>query len=172
MGGKIWLESSEGAGAVFGFVVRTKFIGEVAEVLPTSAPVADRVERIVELHPCDILVVGDRDETRSLLLACRQLGYAPHHAPNYDLSADSFQRRRYNVVFIWMSKEAAGLELSRQICASSGAKRPQAILGVVPDGLTVSKERCKLVGMQRLIEGDLNSAIIREVILDALHVHG
>ena len=58
------------------------------------------VERIVEQHPCDILVVGDRgDEVEQLLLACRQLGYAPHHAPSYDLSADAFQRRRYNVVF-------------------------------------------------------------------------
>jgi hypothetical protein len=172
MGGTIWLESSEGAGAVFGFVVRTKLIGDAAEVLSEFALSGERVERIVEQHPCDILVVGDREETAPLLLACRKLGYAPHHAPNYDLSADAFQRRRYNVVLIWMGKEAAGLELSRQICASSGAKRPQAILGVVPDGQVVSKERSKLVGMQRLIEGDLNSAIIREVILDALHGHG
>jgi len=172
MGGQIWLESSEGSGAVFGFVVRTKFIGEVADALPESAPVADRVERIVEQHPCDILVVGNREETVPLLLACRQLGYAPHHAPDYDLSADAFQRRRYNIVFIWMGEETAGLELSRQICASSGAKRPQAILGVVPHGQIVSKKRCKLVGMQRLIEGSLNSATIREVILDVLHGHG
>ncbi len=82
------------------------------------------------------------------------------------------------VINIWVSwctrcrEEAAGLELSRQICASSGSKRPQAILGVVPDGQAVSKERCKLVGIQRLIEGELSPAIIREVILDMQHGHG
>jgi PAS domain S-box-containing protein len=168
MGGKIWLESHEGEGAVFGFVVRTKLIGESA---PVSDRSVDRVERIVEEHPCDILIVGDRVETESLLLACRKLGYAPHHAPNYDLSADSFQRRRYNIVFIWLRDEAQGLELSRKISASTGSKRPQAILGVVPEGQTVSKERCKLVGMQRLVEGSLNSTVIREVLLDVLYMH-
>ena len=172
MGGKIWLESCEGEGAVFGFVVRTKLIGEAPEVPSDSTHTTARVERIAEQHPCDILVVGDSEETAPLLLACRQLGYAPHHAPNYDLSADAFQRRCYNIVLIWMGEEAAGLELSRQICAATGSKRPQAVLGVVPEGHAVSKERCKLVGMQRLIEGDLNSTTIREVILDVLHGHG
>ena len=169
MGGQIWLESREGTGAVFGFVVRTKLIEEVAS---EPAGAVEQAERIVEQHPCDILVVGGRDETAALLQACRQLGYAPHHAPSYDLSASAFQRRRYNIVFIGMGAEAEGLELSRQICASSGAKRPQAILGVVPEGQSVSKERCKLVGIQRLIEGDQGSATIRGVILDVLHGHG
>ena len=171
MGGKIWVESSEGEGSMFGFVVRTKLIGEAVDVLSEPALSGERVERIVEQHPCDMLVVGDREKTAPLLLACRQLGYAPHHAPNYDLSADAFQRRRYNLVFIWMGEETAGLELSRKICASTGSKRPQAVLGVVPGGEAVSKERCKLVGMQRLIEGDLDSGTIREVILDVLQGH-
>ena len=174
MGGQIWLESSEGSGAVFGFVVRTKLIGAVpgpdAAVVPIRE--TERVERLVEQYPCDLLVVGDRDETAPLLFACRQLGYAPHHAPNYDLSADSFQRRHYNIVLIWMEDEVAALELSRQICASFGSKRPQAILGVVPVGTEVSKERCKLVGMQRLVEGEINSSTLREVILDVQHEHG
>lgn len=172
MGGQIWLESREGAGAVFGFVVRTKFIGEVADMSSDPVPLVERVERIAEQHPCDILVVGDRDETEALLRACRELGYAPHHAPDYDLSADAFQRRRYNVVFVGMGNEAAGLELSRHICAATGSKRPKAVLGVVPEGQSVSNERCKLVGMQRLIEGNVNSATIRGAILDVLHGHG
>ena len=169
MGGRIWLESREGDGAVFGFVVRTKLIEEVPVISPPPARLAEVVERIVEQHPCDILVVGDRDEVEQLLLACRQLGYAPHHAPSYDLSADAFQRRRYNVVFIGMGKEAAGLELARQICAVSGSKSSQVLLGVVPVGQAVSKERCKLVGIQRLIEGSLDAATIQDVILDVLH---
>jgi len=169
MGGRIWLESREGDGAVFGFVVRTKLIEEVPVISPPPDRLAEVVERIVEQYPCDILVVGDCGEVEQLLLACRQLGYAPHHAPSYDLSADAFQRRRYNVVFIGMGKEAAGLELARQICAVSGSKSSQALLGVVPVGQAVSKERCKLVGIQRLIEGSLDAATIQDVILDVLH---
>jgi signal transduction histidine kinase len=171
MGGRIWLESREGEGSVFGFVVRTKLIEDVAKMPPPPAHLVEVVGHIAEQHPCDILVVGDPDEVEQLLLACHQLGYAPHHAPSYDLSADAFQRRRYSVVFIGMGKEAAGLELSRQICAASGLKSSPVLLGVSPVGQTVSKERCKLVGMQRLIEGSLDAATIREVILDVLHGH-
>ena len=156
---------------MFGFVVRIKMIGAVAKIPSPPARLAEVVGRIAEQHPCDILVVGDPAEVELLLLACRQLGYAPHHAPSYDLSADAFHRRPYNVVFIGMGEEAAGLELSRQICASFGSKPRQAVLGVVPEGQTISKERCKLVGMQRLIEGNLDAATIREVILDVLHGH-
>ena len=68
MGGRIWLESREGDGAVFGFVVRTKLIEEVPVVSPPPARLAEVVERIVEQHPCDILVVGDRDEVSSCYL--------------------------------------------------------------------------------------------------------
>ena len=71
-----------------------------------------------------------------------------------------------------MGKEAAGLELARQICAVSGSKSSQVLLGVVPVGQAVSKERCKLVGIQRLIEGSLDAATIRDVILDVLHERG
>jgi signal transduction histidine kinase len=169
MGGRIWLESREGEGSVFGFAVRIKLIDAVAKTPCPPARLAEVVVSIAEEYPCDILVVGDTAEVELLLLACRQLGYAPHHAPSYDLSADAFQRRRYSVVFIVMTKEAAGLELSRQICASSGSKPPQVVLGVIPEGQKVSKQRCKLVGMQRLIEGNLDAATIREVILDVLH---
>ncbi|CAA6677007.1 MULTISPECIES: hybrid sensor histidine kinase/response regulator [unclassified Lentimonas] len=175
MGGKIWLESSEGCGALFGFVVRTKLVEEGATGGLDPIPVVkseEEVERIVEQHPCDILVVGGRDETAALMQTCRRLGYAPHHAQHYDLTESDFQRRRYNIVFIEMSQEVEGLELARQLCSVAKMKRPESILGVVPDGHFVSKERCKLVGMQRLIEGNQDLMTIREVILDVLNEHG
>jgi len=172
MGGKIWLESSEGCGALFGFVVRTQLIVGATERTQESARNAEPVERIVEQHPCDILVVGDREQTAPLMQTCRRLGYAPHHAQHYDLSESAFQLRRYNIIFIDMGNEAGGLELARQICAASKMQRPQAVIGVVPEGQTVSKERCKLVGMQRLIEGGQELMTIRELLLDVLHEHG
>ena len=176
MGGRIWLESSEGEGALFGFVVRTQLIDEAAESAAEShavtLPHSGKLERIVEQHPCDILVVGDRDEMAGLLKACHRLGYTPHHAQSYDIREDTFQRRRYNIVFIGMGNEAKALELARQICSVSKMQRPGSILGVVPNGQAVSKERCKLVGMQRLIEGEQDLMAIRGLILDVLHEHG
>jgi hypothetical protein len=106
-----------------------------------------------------------------LLSACRKLGYTPHHAPNYDLSADWFQRRRYGLVFILMDDEAQALELSRKLSGSTRVKRPPVVLGVVPKGRVVSNKRCKLAGMQHLIEETLDARIIRDVLLDVLCVH-
>jgi len=168
MGGKIWVESDGGKGAVFGFVVRTKLISESAAI---PVPSIDRVERIAEQHPCDMLIVGNRLEVEPLLCACRKLGYTPHHAPNYDLSADWFQRRRYDLVFILMADEAQALELSRQLSGSTRVKRPPVVLGVVPEGRIISNKRCKLAGMERLIEEPLDSRIIRDVLLEVLCVH-
>lgn len=62
----------------------------------------DPVERIAEGHPCDILVVGSEDDTRALLVSCRQLGYAPHLTEDYDLTGSAYRRRHYNIMFIWM----------------------------------------------------------------------
>jgi signal transduction histidine kinase len=168
MGGKIWVESDAGKGAVFGFIVRTQFISEAA---PISGPSIDRVERIAKQHPCDMLIVGNRLGVEPLLSACRNLGYTPHHAPNYDLSADWFQRRRYGLVFILMDDEAQALELSRKLSGSTRVKRPPVVLGVVPKGRVVSNKRCKLAGMQHLIEETLDARIIRDVLLDVLCVH-
>ena len=168
MGGNIWVESDAGAGAEFGFVVRTQFIRDSAPVLEHSI---DRVEKMAKEHPCAILIVGNRLEVEPLLRACRKLGYAPHHAPDYDVSGDAFQRRRYGLAFICMSDEGKALALSRTLSGATGAKRPALILGVVPEGQTVSKKRCKLVGMQRLIEGKLDPMIIRDVLLDVLGAH-
>jgi signal transduction histidine kinase len=168
MGGRIWLDSREGAGSVFGFVVRTKLIREIAS---GTIPRAVSVERIVEQHPCDILVVGAFEEVGTLLSACRQLGYTPHHAPSYDLSADAFQLRSYNLVFVGMGQEAAGFELSRQLCSALWIERPQAVLGVTVSGQVISKGQGNLVGMRRVISGNIDAGIIREVILDVMHEH-
>jgi signal transduction histidine kinase len=169
MGGQIWVESREGSGALFGFVVRIKLIEEVSESrAQVGAADGESVQRIAAQYPCAILVVGDRDQMASLMLACRRSGYSPHYAQNYDLSEGALQRRRYNVIFIDMGREAEGLELARQICASSKLQRPQAVIGVLPVGQSVSKERCKLVGMQRFIEGGYDLTTIQDLLVDVL----
>jgi PAS domain S-box-containing protein len=172
MGGRIWLESQEGEGSVFGFVVRIKLTVEAAEMEKTTGSPFDSQIRISEEYPCDILIVGGGDETSGLMVSCRKLGYMPHHAPSYDLSSDAFQRRHYNLVFICMSDEASGLALARKLCVATGSKHPNAMVGIVPADQSVSKECCKLAGIQRLIDENPSSALISEVILEMLYAHG
>ena len=172
MGGRIWLESSLGEGAVFGFVVRTQLVSEILVNPSVTRSPFDLVDRISEAHPCDILVVGPKDGTERILHSCRRLGYVPHYTPKYDLNSGAFQRRHYNLIFIWMGDEAMALELTRGICAHPTIRKSAAIIGFVPLGQTISKERYKLSGMQEIIEEPARPGVLKDAILAALGVHG
>jgi len=128
MGGRIWVNSEEGKGAIFSFVVRSKLIGEDSDMEGLTRTPFDPVDRIAERHPCDILVVGPEDETRALIVSCRRLGYAPHSTDDYDLSGSSYRRRHYNIMFIWMGDELKALELTRKISASMQRLKPEFII--------------------------------------------
>jgi PAS domain S-box-containing protein len=173
MGGRIWLESAPGEGTLIGFNFRAGIIENGGERPPdfTRSPF-EPVERIAEEHPCDILVVGPKEETERLVHSCRKLGYAPHHAPDYDLRADAFRRRRYNLVFIWLGDEARGLELARQLSVNRGRTHPQSLVGVVPEGRGISRERCTLSGIAELIEVKPRPLVVRQTILGILSAHG
>lgn len=172
MGGDIWVESTEGDGAIFCFVVRTISIDD--EVHPKMQP-HSRMEpdlRIAADHPCDILVVGSKEITDSLLLACRRLGYVPHRSLDYALNENALLRRRYGIVFICMGDEVRALELSRRVASASGNHRPKAIVGFGADTLDTCAERLKLAGMQHWIEGSPDAGSVRTKILEVLDGNG
>ncbi len=172
MGGRIWVESEEGEGAVFCFIVRTKLIREGGEMATLTRSPFDPVERIAEGHPCDILVVGPEDETRALILSCRKLGYAPHSTEDYDLSGSAFRRRHYNVMFVWMGDELKALELARKLSAAGHMMRPEFIVGFASPEQKVSIDRCRLSGMHEVLQEKLRPQPIREIILGALGARG
>ena len=173
MGGRIWVDSEEGKGANFGFVVRTKFIHEGAEAeQPIHAPLAPS-ERIADQHPGEILVVGPPEEAETVLSSCRKLGYAPHYASAHDFDVSRYIGRFYDIVFIWIDDEARSLGLARTMRARKGGVMAGAIIGLstgVSQKLT--PERCKLNGMERLIEVEPGPPRIREIILDVLTARG
>ncbi len=168
MGGRIWLDSDEGEGAVFGFVIRTKASGESDELANLTRTPFDPVDRIAEQHPCDIMIVGEDEAVRPLVVSCRKLGYTPHRAKDYNLSLQTFGRRRYNIIFIWMDEMKKPLELARSICAQNPIKKPDAIVGFADASLDVSIERCRLSGMEVLVKEEPRPQLVRELILDVL----
>lgn len=175
MGGKIWLESNDGEGATFGFVVRTYLVAdaEIGEATNSDVHVLEQpVQRISEQHPCDILVVGDHPDVDLLMKLFRKLGYVPHHSADYDLSSGAFIRRHYNLIFICMDDEDRALDLTREICSNVGIKKTASIIGCAPVGRRVSTKRCKLSGMQEVVDAPFAPAQLSEVILMTLGVHG
>jgi len=173
MGGRIWLDSRAGEGAAFGFVIRTKFIDEGAELESVTKKPFDPVERIAEHHPCDILVVGPPKKTEKLLLSCRKLGYTPHHVTDYDSGNGGYRGRFYDIVFIWIEAEAQALDLARAMRGRAAGKWVNTIVGVATDvGTKISPERRKLNGMEHIIGANPGPRAIREIILDVLHARG
>lgn len=170
MGGRIWVESKEGQGSCFCFVVRIKLIHEHSKLKALTKKTTEAVERIAEEHPCDILIVGPEDDIRPLIVSCRKLGYAPHSTEDYDLDSSVFRRRLYNVMFIWMGDEVKADELARKISVAGQILKPETILGCAPPEQKISKDRCRLSGMHAVIQGEFRPSQIRKVILSALGV--
>ena len=172
MGGRIWLESKEGRGSVFGFVVRTKFLGEKSRIEDYTRTPFEPVERIANEHPCDILVVGPKEGAERLITSCRKLGYSPHQAHDYDLSGTAYRRRHYHLLLIWMEDASKALEFARKIRLDGQIKQPESIIGFAPEGCGVSLERCQLSGMQHVISEAPRTNVVRKAILTVLSEHG
>jgi hypothetical protein len=171
MGGCIWVESQDGQGSEFCFVVRTKFLGEKSRIEDYTRTPFEPVDRIAKEHPCDILIVGPKEATEPLVASCRNLGYSPHHAHDYDLSGTAYRRRHYHLLFIWMEDTVKALEFVRKIRLDGHIKQPESIIGFVPEGCDVSLERCQLSGMQHIITKKPRPKVVREAILTVLDVH-
>lgn len=173
MGGRIWVDSSEDAGSEFGFVVRTKLLGDKSRIEDYSRDPFEQVDQIAKEHPCDILIVGQREATEPLALSCRKLGYAPHQAFDYNLMGAGYRRRHYNLLFIWMADAAQALEFVRRIRLDGHIKQPESIIGFVPAGSSeISLERCHLSGMQHIITEKPRPQVVREAILKMLDSRG
>jgi len=172
MGGRIWLDSETGKGADFGFVVRTKLLGDNIRPTGDTHGPAELLDRFAIEHPCDLLIVGPNAATDSLVVICRKLGYAPHRSPDYELSGTAYRRRHYNLMFVWMGDEAKGLELARKIRLDGHIKQPVSIIGFLPKESELSLERCQLSGLQQLIREKPESKDVRELILEELKTRG
>lgn len=171
MGGRIWLDSEVGKGSEFGFVVRTKLLGEKSRIENYTRTLFEQIDQIAQEHPCDILIVGPKDKTHLLVASCRKLGYSPHHALDYDLSGTAYRRRHYDLLFIWMEDPVQALDFVRKIRLDGHIKQPQSIVGFAPEGSEVSLERSQLSGMQYVIKEEPKVKVVREAILTALGTH-
>ena len=168
MGGEIWVDSSEGKGTTFSFVVRTKLVCEDVDADNETRAPFDTSQRIADEHPCDMLVVGSNDDASELLEHFRMLGYTPHRALDYVVSDETLMRRDYGIVFISLADEARALQLSRRVTAMRGTHRPRAIVGYCANGYDLSVERCKLAGMARVLESYAEVEALKAVVLDLL----
>jgi len=167
MGGRIWVESDAGAGAEFCFLVRTKLF---SDRIGSAAPSGDAVTlgRFGLDHPCDMLIVGPKAVTETLVAACRSLGYAPHRSEDYALTGNAYRRRHYRMVFVWIEDAGLGLMLARKIRMDNHIQRPDSLVGVLPESSGLSPEQCQLSGLQRVIREQPTPELVARLILEEL----
>ncbi|MEM1223057.1 MAG: ATP-binding protein [Verrucomicrobiota bacterium] len=167
MGGRIWVDSEEGAGSSFGFVARIKFIkGIESKSDPITRSPFEPYLPIAEEHPCDILIVGSGNEADRMLFSCRKLGYVPHHSLDYNLDSELFMRRHYDLIMIIMDDTDVGLKLSHSISSGVSIRQPKEIIAVVPDKIELTIQQAKSVGIDRRFGERPTPSVVRELILE------
>lgn len=160
MGGSIWLESEEGEGAAFGFVVRLL----KASPRGLAKQSGDYSKPLAAEFPCDILLVGESAPLASIVESCRAIGYTPHRSEDYLLSHPSYGRRRYNLIFIRIEDVAKARDLIKRIDSHAYFHKPDAIVGVSADPSKISEEHRRFIGVSVLIEENASPETLRDLI--------
>jgi len=144
MGGTIWVESEEGLGSTFSFVV-------AAEPAPPEPAPNGRGDVDVAAPAgggLDVLVAEDNPVNRQvILLFLERLGHRAEVVGDGRLVIEALERRPYDVVLMDMQMpEMDGLEASRTINRLWPDRRPR-IVGVTANAVAGDRERCLAAGM-------------------------
>ena len=172
MGGRIWVESQSEVGSKFGFVVRTKFIGESPDAKRYTEPPLHAGGKIAHAHPCDIWVVGAADQTDRLLSSCRHLGYSPHYISTYDLSGKGYRRRHYDLLFILVDDSGEALKFLRELRMNKQIQQPRYVVGLDSKACCNASEVVEAGGFNELITVEPGVEVVGKAILKALGSSG
>lgn len=149
MGGRMWLESIEGAGSTFHFTLTTRE-ASAASIASGQFYVDSGLARRL---PLKILVVDDNPVHRKVaLLMLKELGYNPDLAGNGVEALRAHRERSYDLILMDMQMPMMdGLECTRQIRQGQAEGQRVIIVALTASAVKGDRERCLDAGMNDIL---------------------
>ena len=170
MGGRLWLESEQGKGTTFHFVIRAGVAAEAldaAVALRAAAPVA------VQSVPLNILLAEDNRVNQRVAMAMLERdAHRVTVVDNGKLAVDAAAQSTFDVILMDVQMpEMGGFEATAAIRArelSTGAH--VMIIAMTAHAMPGDRERCLAAGMDGYIAKPLMPDVVRQALKDVVAV--
>ncbi|WP_411344775.1 PAS domain S-box protein [Paenibacillus sp. WLX1005] len=178
MGGSISVDSEEGRGATFRFILPAQYLPEEYTVAPL--PEENDGEIRHEEHangkygPLRILIAEDHPVNQKLLREMlRKYGYKPDIAYNGHEAVVAALTRPYDLIFMDVQMpELDGIEATREIRSRLRQHEQPIIVAATAFARNADKEMCLNAGMQDFISKPLRLQEVERVLKEcAVHLH-
>ena len=166
MGGKIWLESSNGPGATFSFTLPVELRAEASHSPFDQFSVTEQKE--VSIAPLNILLVEDHPLNRKLTAAqLKKLGHRSIFAQDGRESLELLSREKFDLVLMDLQMPVMnGYEASRRIRQGEAGEdnRNLPIIAVSADASALARERCLIAGMNDYFSKPIKMSTLKSVL--------
>lgn len=179
MGGEIWVESSQGVGSIFQFIIKLprpeqqSALQDVSiEAEANNSSDLDQLQNeFSKVYPLKLLVCEDDDDNRWVIKELLvSMGYEPDVAYDGDQALEYMQRRTYDVVLMDVRLPGiSGIELTKSIRlgAYEECNPQQYIVAVTAYAMNEDRDKCMTAGMNDYLSKPIEVALLKDALMRA-----
>jgi signal transduction histidine kinase/ligand-binding sensor domain-containing protein/CheY-like chemotaxis protein len=175
MGGRLWLESAEGKGSTFHFLIRAGIAdvhkSAVAQSLRPAMSGASSGQPVAHLPPLDVLLAEDnRVNQRVALAMLENQGHRVTIVDNGQAAVDAAIGGAFDVVLMDVQMpEMSGFQATTAIrTAEQGSGKRIPIIAMTAHALPGDRDRCVAAGMDGYVTKPLFPDAVRDALMAAV----